>query len=319
MKKSKIGTIILAIFTVLIVGLTVFVCFNYHLAKDFVRSFSYDPTPEVATLENNLSLTTRGDLVFRASTPYLESKGAFNEHCSAYNPGVSVLGCYNNDVIYIYDIESEELGGVIESTASHELLHAVWARYSDSKKSQLAPLIEAAYAENKDSLSVIEEYDDSSRLDEIFVRVGTEISDISSELEAVYAEFFTDRTKIVSYYEKYHGVFDELSKRIKTLSKEIEQLGKSIEQKTVDYTTRSEALSTAVNEFNTCADTIGCFSSYDFITRRSELVAEQTALHNLYDEINAEVKAYNDKIAEYNQNALKTDYYNNMINSNIKE
>ena len=319
MRKGKIGTILLAVFTALIVGLTIFVCFNYHLAKDFIRSFSYEPTPLVSDLESRLKMTSRGDLIFKASSPMLEEASVFSSHCPSYNPGISVLGCYNNDVIYIYKVEAKELDGVIESTAAHEMLHAVWSRYNDADKSRLSPLLEEVYNQNKTTLAVIDTYEDSSRSDELFARIGTEIRNIPDELESAYAAFFTNRTNLVGYYEKYHGVFDQLANRIKTLSEEIDGLGKSIEAKTADYTTRSSALTAAVQEFNECANTSGCFTSADFVSSRAELTAEQNSLRGLYDEINAEVNDYNAKIAEYNQNALKTDYYNNMINSNVKE
>lgn len=319
MKRNNVITLILAIFTSLAIALMLFIIFNYDLSKDFIKSFSFAPTSEITKLQDNLELTYRGELVFKASSPQLESEIAFNTHCKSYNPGVSVLGCYADDVIYIYNINSEDLSGAIESTAAHEILHAVWNRLSKSEKENLIPTLGQVYEENRSKLAAIEDYEESERDDEIFARAGTEIENLPTNLEETYSVYFKNRKKIVDYYNKYYEVFEKLSGNIKKIVSRIDELKISIDKKTEDYVSRSEKLKKDVEEFNKCADKMGCFSSSDFINKRSELQTEQGALEKLHNEISAEVEEYNQKVLEYNNNALKIEQYTSIINSNIKQ
>lgn len=319
MNKSNFGTIVLTIFTTLAVGLAVFIGFNYQASRDFVHGLFFQPTPEVAKIQEALNLTDTGNRIFKASNPSLENEENFNKRCNSYNPGVSVLGCYINNNIYVYNIQNEELDGIIESTTAHELLHAAWIRLTDSDRAMIIPFLDEVYSENLEQLGVVEDYEDGARADELFARIGTEIQNVPTELEEVYNRYFADRTNIVNYYNQYRVVFNKLSNSIKGLSDRIAELKQSIELKTASYTERSAKLATAIEEFNNCANQTGCFTSANFVNRRAELANEQSALATLYSQIIAETNEHNQKVTEYNQNALKINYYTSIINSNINQ
>ena len=320
MKRSnRAGVIILSIVTAFTTALAILIALNHQFARDFVRSLSFQPTAEVANIEEVLNLTSSGSLIFRASNPQLEGRNTFNEHCFSYNPGVSVLGCYTNNGIYIYDIKNEDLQGIIESTAAHELMHAIWARLSEADQNIAAPLLAEVYAKHPSAFWVIEDYAEDSRTDELFARVGTEVAEIPSELEEIYARYFNNRAAIVTFYDNYHTVFERLASNIAELAGRIEELKVSIDTKTTDYITRSAKLAENVATFNECAGRVDCYSISEFADLHAKLSAEQEALNALYHEIIDETDEYNQKVAEYNQNALRIDYYTNIVNSNLTQ
>lgn len=320
MKRSnRAGVIILSIVTAFTTALAILIALNHQFARDFVRSLSFQPTAEVANIEESLNLTSSGSLIFRATNPQLESSNTFNKHCSSYNPGVSVLGCYTNNGIYVYDIKNQDLQGIIESTAAHELMHAIWERLPESDRSAAEPLLAEVYAKHPSVFWVIEDYAEDSRTDELFARVGTEVAEIPATLEEIYARYFNDRAAIVAFYDNYHTVFEQLSSNITGLASRIEELKASIDAKTADYIARSATLTEDVAAFNECAGRPDCYSLSEFADSHARLSAEQDALNALYHEIVDETTEYNQKVSEYNQNALRIDYYTNIVNSNLNQ
>ena len=319
MKKGLIIKISI-ISTALIVGILVIL--NFQTLSDILAGFGYTSSPEMSAVRSALDLSGDGDRIFSASHPALESQDAFNKTCDSHTEDTSVLGCYTNNTIYVYNINSDELKGVKESTTAHELLHAVWVRLSDSEKSRLSNLLNEVYEDSKYHESLekdLKTYSDSERSDELHSRVGTEIKTLPDELEKHYAKYFKDQDKIVEFYQAYIKPFETLKNQIETLAETLEKTKSKIDSETSDYKSRAEALNTAISEFNNCAGTLNCFTTRaDFNARRAELVAEQTAINNLYAEIDTLVKDYNAKVKEYNDNILKNKNLEDMINSNSK-
>ena len=285
---------------------------------DFFRGISYKPTAEMVGIREKLNLTDEGVFLFNASRPELNVRDEFNEKCRAGQDfEVAVLGCYVDGNIYVYDIESEELDGIRELTTAQELLHAVYARMSDGDKAILEPLLESVYATNKDVLeSDIDTYDEVAKMEELYVRAGTEIKDLPKALEDEYARVFEDQDAVVAYYEGYIAVFREVEAELEALTGEMEALTAEIEQKTMEYERRFAQLDADIVSFNSCAEVAGCFKTEDeFYARRSGLVAEQGALGVMYEELNGLIDQYNQKVEAYNNEVLRSNELNRMINS----
>ncbi len=300
------------------------ICVGYFLSqqnfiKDRFSAWVFSPSPEVAAIKEKLNLTGEGELIFNASQPTLESREVFNEHCNSHNQEVSVLGCYTDRQIFLYDIRTDELPGVVESTAAHELLHAIWERLSSSEKDTIKTELDQVYLDSYDLLSKdLEVYDSEDWTDELYVRAATQIKKLPDSLEEHYAKYFNDQDAIVAYYDSYITPFRKLEEEMKTLEKELDDLNVEISAKTSEYESRANSLSAAVDEFNNCANTLNCFSSqYAFNVRRNELLAEQSALDTLYNEINTKIESYNEKVEKYNNNLLRTQDLENTINSNV--
>ena len=290
---------------------------NFTALSDWFRTIGYEPSAEVVALEDKVALTDEGKHIFLATHPALESNEDFNYHCASYNHDISILGCYSSGQIYIYNVESNELSGIKESTAAHELLHAAWDRLSASEQKKLTPLLNQVYNDNHDALADdLTNYAEADQLDELHSRIGTQIANLPEELETHYARYFRDQDAVVRFYTQYQTPFNELRQQLNALSSELESLKQQIDAKTTEYENRLKQLSSDIDEFNICADTAGCFTTATFNSKRAELVAEQTAVKNFYSELENLTNTYNQKVKQYNQNILRTQTLQNSINSN---
>lgn len=314
--KSIIAVVVIAIATALGLGFYL----NRQQIFDFFAANSFAAPAEIVDINSKLELTGSGHNIFYATHPNLESQDNFNIACDSHNEEISILGCYTGGKIYIYNISDPELSGVKESTAAHELLHAVWERLSTADKANLSAQLTELYNDSRyhDLLADdIESYKDSEIIEELHSRAGTEIADLPEALEKHYANYFKDQDLIVSFYNSYITPFQELSEEIKNLSSQLEELSATIEQKTADYYKFAEELSAKISEFNDCANTAGCFlSSATFYAQRAGLLGEQSQLNAAYEKLNQLVDEYNQIVEKYNANVLRGEQLENIINSN---
>ncbi|MBQ9020035.1 hypothetical protein IJ096_01805 [Candidatus Saccharibacteria bacterium] len=323
MQKASSPKYYLLIFIILalaIVGIAGVYLINFSPLRDTISNLSYTPPSEVTTLEEKLTLTDPAKTTFRATRPALETQSSFNDHCRSHDAEISVLGCYTDGHIYIYNITEPKLSGIVESTAAHELLHAAWDRLSESDKSTVSTYLNQVYSEHHEELSKdLAIYDDADQLDELHSRIGTQIADLPDYLETYYARYFTNQDTIVAYYNNYSTPFNELKSQMESLKSDLDDLKSTIDSETSKYYSRSDTLTKAIEEFNSCAKSPGCFATTtEFNARRNELVDEQNDLGELYNHINSAVESYNQKVNEYNNSILRTEELQNAMNSNVQ-
>ncbi len=315
-KLSLIKWLLLA--GVLVIAVTLIL--NRDKVYDYYRGITYKPSVEMAEIRDSLKLTTEGEFVFNASQPELSERDEFNANCRPDDAETAILGCYVMENIYVYNIEDEQLKGIKELTAAHELLHAVFARMNDNEKDALKSDLNKVLKENgeilQEDLSI---YPAEERFEELYVRAGTEVKKLPDNLEKHYAKVFKDQDRVVSFYDSYIAVFRRLKAELKALEGELGELNNRIDSMTLEYETRANQYSADVDQFNACADTAGCFSSqWEFDTRRNVLVNEQVALDNMYDEISGLIDEYNNKVEVYNNDVIETNRLTDKMNSNVK-
>lgn len=288
--------------------------------QDWWSSLQYDEPERVAEIRKDLALTGKGERIFLATQPAVEEAESFNEHCNSHRKDVSLLGCYTNDKMYIYQVDREELQDSNKVTAAHELLHAAWARMSSAERERLERslrIIQRQYRDwAKDELSL---YDEEEQMEELYTRVGTKLREIPDELEEHYREYFTDRLKIVEFYETYQAPFEKIRQTNEKLKAEIDKLGVEISEKRAEYSSRLEGLQAGVNEFNACAEQEGCFKSLEeFNQRKAQLKQEESALNKLREDVNQQIDQNNKLVQEYNVNQMALGELNDALNSNME-
>lgn len=316
--KKLRSTAILIIVVSILVGVCVW--FNRGYISDSIASLFSKLSPEVIAVEERIGLTNYGQLIFSAVNTNLENRDSFNEHCKSHNQDISVLGCYTGGRIYLYNIDNEDLNGIIESTAAHELLHAMWSRMENGEKNRISKLLLEVYNDDKyHSLLAedLENYGELERIDELHSRIGTEIADLPEELEKHYAKYFANQDLVVDFYNSYIEPFRELAKEIEDLSVKLEKLDSEIEEKSKAYYENAHRLAAEIEEFNNCASTFGCFATDGiFYSRRNVLQSAQNALNDEFNEVNELVEKYNELVTEYNENVIRGDILEKAINSN---
>ena len=322
MKKTNSALLYaISVLMLIIAGVLVWAILNQQWLEDWWRGKDYQPAGEMLQIRDSLGLTERGEFLFQASTPQLSERDEFNAVCrTVEDEEIAVLGCYTDKEIYVYNIDSEELDGIKELTTAHELLHAVWDRMSEEERRELASALKQVYDTAgeylKDELTT---YEESQRQEELFVRAGTEVMNVPTELEKVYAEVFQDQDAVVAFYDKYIAVFRAMEAEMDALEEEMKTVGEEIENTSSEYEGRMEQLNADITSFNACAETAGCFGTdNEFYARRSELLARQGELNAMYERINQLIDKYNELVAKYNADVTKTNKLNQVMNSNSR-
>jgi hypothetical protein len=261
---------------VLLVGFS-----NLQAISDWLRLRDYQPSGRVVGLADDTTMKDGTRRVFYVNHPELDDKQEFNGHCKIAEATI-VLGCFvENQGIYLLNVTDKRLGGVIEVTAAHEVLHAMYERLGSDERKKVDKMTADFFASLNDERikQTVEGYrsrDPGVVPAELHSILGTEVRRLSPELENYYKRYFSDRQKIVNYLEKYEQAFVE------------------IETKAKEYEARLDDLKQTIN-----------FNKNEIEARNQEINDMQKQLDalaaaNRTEEYNRLVPVYNNLVAEYN-------------------
>lgn len=304
-----------------LVALFLFV--NRQQVIDQVTVWQYQPNSVVAQLASRSSMSGTGKFYFYASRPAVEDAKPFNQDCGRKEASTAILGCYNGQNIYIYNVTNTQLDGIKEVTAAHEMLHAAYARMGSDEKKAVDKLLEAEYDKLKANKDIAERFafyartEPGERDNELHSVIGTEIASISPALEEHYKKYFLDRSKVVILHDKYASVFAQLQARSDALSAQLTSLGNKIEQETKAYNAAVSTLNADIVEFNRKANGGGFSSKAEFDSERTSLVARAATLDATRDTINSEITRYNALRDELKSVASQSETLNQSIDSSL--
>jgi len=321
-KRSLGGTIVGGVFSTLLLAAAVFAFLNQQYIKDQVVVWAYTPSAEIQTIEDRIDLNKEGEFHFRATQPEIASAETFNKDCPRQETASPILGCYTSEHrIYIYNITNDQLDGIEEVTAAHEMLHAVWERMSESERSKIGSLLKVEYQKHTDNAGLVERMAYYQRTEpgqfenELHSILSTESRSLDPELEAYYKKYFNDRQKVVALYEKYNTVFEQFKLQSDTLYNELTTLGASIDARTEKYNADATQLSVDIAAFNARADN-GNFSSIgEFNRERASLITRSDQIDADRASITADIETHNQKYAEYQEVSSKIEVLNKSIDS----
>ena len=325
MKTRRLGSVVSLIVFIIFSCLAGWIFLNRQHVIDQITVWQYEPSSEVEKIASRADLSDTGLFYFYTSRPEVESTQKFNSECERKEEHSAILGCYANMRIYIFDIKNEQLDGIEEVTASHEMLHAAWDRLSESERSTLAPLLEAAYqkvadGELKERMDYYARAQPGERANELHSIIGTELSDVGSELEAHYKKYFTKRSTIVGFHTAYKAVFNTLESKSSTLLSELKNLEQSINTRVKEYTAKKQALEQEnadiqANYTQLDRSNLATVSAYN--ARVNSLNARASELRVEYDTLSSLTTEYNAKVAEYNQTVVSQQNLQKSLDSNL--
>ena len=295
--------------------------------RDFFSAQGFDPSPRAVEVLNELELTPRGERIFLASRPTIDGSQHFNTQCSGVDHSESghVLGCFADDRIRLFDVTDERISDIVEVTAAHELLHAAFARTSETERKELSLELQNAFDEltaNDSTLiermSVYEHLPEAAYMNELHSVLGSEARTLPANLEAHYATLFENRDTLIDRFDKFHAVFNRMKLQGEALEQEMTGLRSSIEQRNIEY----DAL---VNEFNADAALFRArnerfeFSNNvtEFETIRSELAARRDALDAMLTGIQTDINHYNDLRAQLEELGQQSSELDGHLNSDL--
>jgi len=307
-----------SIFLLIIIGLVVAYVQRENL-RDLFTVWNYEPTSVIEGYIERTEMSDRGEFLFKASTPAVTAGDSFNDTCGALEEGTGVLGCYlpQTRTILLFDVTDDRLDGVEEVVAAHEMLHAAWDRMSASEKAELEYMLEAeaeARADDKkfsDRMALYARAEPGERLNELHSIIGTELDEISPELEAHYAEFFDDRSVVVALHLTSEAVLTDIEDRATALVEKLENLNDDIETDYKRYNDGFDDLNNDVDAFNAKNNSFGFNNQAEFDAERNALLAREVKLDKLfasiqkrsdrYDALLDDLKALNSTTAELNE------------------
>lgn len=290
---SKITKLILAS---LVAVLVIFgVAYFAQDAYDWWRLRSYNPSAQIEKLAIDTAMSDKGKRLFYVAHPSLSDAEEFNTYCQVEELSI-VLGCYiSRGNIYIYDVQDARLQGVEEVTAAHEMLHVAYERLSAGEEERVNRLLQDEYEQIKDERirETVEQYrdkDQSSVPNELHSILGTEVADLSSELEDYYAQYFDDRGRVVHYAQEYDNEFTSRQNRVEQIDKQLSSLKTEIDRD-------KASLSNQEAEINRQKQVLNNYRAQDQIEAYNAAVPGYNVLINQY---NALVESTQQKIEHYN-------------------
>lgn len=322
-KQHSHGHLLGIISTVVCVLAALLILINRQYVIDQLNVWQYKPGSDIVALAERASMNDNGKFLFYAARPEVENALEFNQECDRKENSTAILGCYNGRNIYIYNVTDKKLDGIKEVTAAHEMLHAAYSRMSDDEKRAVDSLLEAEYnkmkgdKEFKERMAFYARTEPGERDNELHSVIGTEVANISPELENHYKAYFANRNKLVALHAKYANVFAELQRKSDALSRQMTQLGNQIETKRVEYNADAAQLNTDINSFNDRANGGGFTSQNEFKSERDSLVARINGLDALRAEINSDIDQYNALRQELLSVAGQSEALNRSIDSSL--
>ncbi len=315
-KNSGIGWLVAAV--VLLAG---YALAQTDFAQDTWRGWQYTEPAEISEVREEMELTDRAERIFLATAPALETAEDFNAHCQNQREDVSLLGCYVDGKMYIYDVQSTELADVKKVTAAHELLHAAWARMNWWERDDLTQKLQKYEQEHQDWVeSELEYYNDEEKMEELYTRVATKVRELPEDLEEHYRKYFTNRLKIVEFYESYQAPFEDLRAKCADLREKTDKLNMEIIAEREKYEADYGNLKEKVDSFNNCAATAGCFTSEtEFLQKRKLLEDEGMNLQKARESLNQKIDEYNNMVMEYESYRAELGGLSDSMNSKINK
>jgi hypothetical protein len=322
-KYNRLGLVLNLVVSAALIISAVLIVLNRQRIIDQITVWQFSSTATLDSLVVRAGMNDNGLFLYHASQPTLDGSQNFNDSCARVENTVSILGCYTNNKIYIYDVTDKELDGIREVTAAHETLHAAYDRLPIADREKINALLEKEYVKLQndagyaDRMAFYERTEPGERNNELHSVIGTEVDDIDSELEDYYQQYFSDRQKTVTLYEKYNSIFKDLKDRANELASQLDALGKSIAQRTKEYNSDAEVLNNDIIAFNKKANSGDFASQAEFAAARSVLEQRVSALEEMRADINLDIAKHGALLTEYNSNAAESDKLYNSIDSTL--
>ena len=319
-RTSRVGSFIAFTVSGLFIILAGWIFLNRQYALDRIAVWSYEPTAAVQAINEKVEFTDKGEFVFYATKPAVAAQDTFNKVCPRQEAGSPILGCYtNDDRIYIYDLTNEQLQGMEEVTAAHEMLHAVWYRTSEQDRQKLEDQLREAYgkldnAELKQRMEYYERTEPGEFVNELHSILGTEVDSLGEPLESYYSQFF-NRKPVLALHAQYSGVYTSLNARADELYQSMESLAASIQSRSAAYQKALTQYIADVNSFNARANGGSFSSASQFNAERSGLVARSNSLDAQRQSINDDIAIYDAYYNEYQKIAEQIEVLNDSLDS----
>lgn len=298
---SRAATLVLLVVWFGLLGLA---ALNRQNIIDWWLLRNYHASSTVSQLATQDDLTGYARKVFYVNHPAIDDKSTFAKSCPN-NGGEQtiVLGCYhgNQAGVFLLTVSDPRLDGVEQVTAAHEMLHAAYDRLSSSERKKVDDMLLDFNQHGlqdqriKDTIAAYRKSEPNDVVNEMHSVFGTEVPNLSPQLEAYYKRYFADRSAVTGFATKYQSEFTSRKSTVMQADAQLAQLKTQITASEADLQTKQTAITNEQNRLIGLKNG-GNISAY-----------------------NAGVPAYNQQIDTYNSevHSLQSmiDQYNQLVNS----
>ncbi len=267
---------------------------------DWWRLRGYKPPASVVSLASQDTMNSYTKHLFYLNKPQiLNTVSSFRVHCPE-NENTIVLGCYhyNQNGIFLYNVQDASLAGVQQVTAAHEVLHAIYARLSYFDRKKLNTELQDYYDHGltdprvKAEVKIYQQTEPTAIYDEMSCTFGTEIASLPANLTDYYNKFFDNRMTIVKYEQNYVKEFTSRQSKISSFDAQLSSMNDQINANMAKINSEQSDITNQYAKLNTLKTTN--VSSY-----------------------NQQIPAYNQLVSTYNQEVTTTqaliDQYNQIV------
>lgn len=315
-KRSKIPRVLVSIILIALAGLVIF---KQQDILDWWSLRNYQAPSSIAALANDTSMSPYGKKLFYINQPQLQNKTAFYKSCEEGETTI-VLGCYKpKQGIYILDVNDQRLNGIEEVTAAHELLHAAYDRLDNTKKKDIGDKINRFYSTLNDEQikNKIDIYKKSGAdiTNELHSILGSEVVTLSPELETYYKNYFTNRSAITTYAQKYQAVFTERKNKLIELDARLSQIETQVKENNVELEKQQAVINADANRLDSLLKQNKIDEYNNGVTEYNKLVVPFKRLVSQTKQLIADYKAILD---ERNAVAVEAQELNKALDSRIQ-
>lgn len=306
------------VFIAVVAGLVIGVS-NLQEITDWLRLRNYHPDAQIVRIADSDTMKSETRRVFYNNHPELDGKQQFNGHCRSEAEQTIVLGCFiENQGIFLLNVTDSRLNGVLEVTAAHETLHAMYARLNKNERAKVDKMTTSFFSTLNDERiqKTVEGYrskDPSVVPNELHSILGTEVRNLSPQLENYYKKYFSDRGKIVDLSDNYEKAFLDIENSAKDYDARLSALKQSIESDEAQLRAQAVALDEKQRELNSlrASNDINGYNSQ--VPVYNGLVKEY---NTLVSRTKQEINEYNSLLSVRNDLVLQQQQLYQEINSN---
>lgn len=198
----------------------------------------YELTPEITDIAEKITLTKEAEDVFNKLEPRFVTASDFAKFCKKTPGDVEALAChapkpyggpFAGKAIILLQIDDPRFADHKYSAAAHELLHEMYRWLSSDEKTSVVNLLNQEFTKRQDAhLQAVRDQmkaggkEEADFIDELHSKFAVEYTDISSELEDYYRQYFNNRRAVVELYNK--GGFGSRMRRMDDLNAQLSAL-----------------------------------------------------------------------------------------------
>lgn len=291
-------------------GIFSVVYINQQHIIDWWKLRNYTPSAEISALASSNTMTSYARHLLYVNKPVITTGANFAKICPQGAEKTVVLGCYKgvDKGIWLYKVTDSRLAGVVEVTAAHEMLHAAYDRLPTKERQRIDSLLEAYYQTSltdqriKDTIEAYKKSEPTELSNEMHSIFATEVSELPSALETYYLQYFTNRSKVVAFTERYQSEFTNRQNRVAAYDAQLVELKKTIETGQASLEAQRQTLDTQQEQMESLKSQ-GDIPAYNSrVTSYNRAVASYNALR---EQVREQINTYNDTVEKRNAIALE--------------